>query len=166
MDPKHALLLLVFAALAAVAGCTATTGPTPPAPILTPEPVTPLATTVPVTSLPAGETARIRVDHFGMNPATGTIYEFTGSLHVSSGPYRSVQVMLRYPDGQEYTANLGGMGGANATVRSFTLFPADRYQGTNPEKIITLDNRSYGTTYRYEDGEIFWVATPGTGLPS
>lgn len=161
MNPIIACLLLVLAAgTIAFAGCTATTGPTPQAPVMTPEPVTPLTTTVPVTPLPAGEIARIRVDHFGLNPSTETVYEFVGSLHVSGGPYRSVQVILKYPDGQEYSCDLGGMGGANATRKSFSLFPADRYKGTNPEKIVFLDGRQYGTVYRYEDGVIFWIASP------
>ena len=159
------LLILLIAMTAALAGCAATTGPTPPATALTPEPITPLITAIPVTTLPAGEVARIKVDHFGMNPSTGTVYEFAGSLHVTGGPYQSVQVTLKYPDGQEYPADLGGMGGANATIKSFTIFPADRYKGTSPEKIISLDGRQYSTTYRYEDGVIFWTAAPDTMLP-
>ena len=167
MGPKSVSLPLVLVILAAViAGCTSITEPNPPATILTPEPVTSLTTVVPVTSLPSGEIARIRVDHFGMNPSTETVYEFVGSLHMSGGPWQSVQVTLKYPDGQEYPADLGGMGGANATIKSFTIFPADRYKGTNPEKIISLDGRQYGTTYRYENGNIFWIATPATALPS
>jgi len=167
MNPESGALLLVLVILAAaLGGCTATTGPAPPATILTPEPVTPLTPAVTVTPLPSGEIARIKVDHFGMNPSTETVFEFTGSLHVSGGPYRSAQVTLKYPDGQEYPADLGGMGGANATIRSFTLFPADRYKGANPEKIISLDGTQYGTTYRYENGNIFWVATSATALPS
>jgi hypothetical protein len=154
------ILLLLVAGLLALAGCTATTGPTPQAAVMTPGPVTPIKTTVPVTPLPAGEVARIRVDRFGMDPSTETVYEFVGSLHVSGGPYQSVEITVRYPDTQEYSYDLGGMGGANATLKPFSLFPADRYKGTNPEKIISLDGRRYGTIYRYEDGVIFWVASP------
>ncbi len=161
MDQKTTcILVLLLAGLLAAAGCTTTTGPTPPPVVMTPEPVTPVKTTVPVTPLPAGEIGRIRVDHFGMNPSTGTIYEFVGTLHISGGPYHAVQVILRYPDSQEYSWDMGGMGGANVTLKPFSIFPADRYKGTNPEKIIVLDGMEYTTTYRYDDGVVFWVALP------
>jgi hypothetical protein len=152
--------LILLAGLLAFAGCTATTGPTPAAAVMTPEPITPVKTTTPITPLPANEIARIKVDHFGTDPDTGTIYEFKGKVQIREGPYKSVQVHLLYPDKQEYSYDLGGMGGANATIKEFTLFPADRYKGTNPEKIIVLDGMRYGTAYKYEDGLIAWVATP------
>jgi hypothetical protein len=85
-------------------------------------------------------------------------------IHVNNGPYQSVQVILRYPDSQEYAYDAGGMGGANATLKPFSLFPADRYKGTNPEKIIVLDGKRYGTEYRYENGVIAWIATADTVL--
>jgi hypothetical protein len=69
-----------------------------------------------------------------------------------------VQVILRYPDSQEYVYDAGGMGGANATLKPFFLYPADRYQGTNPEKIVALDGRMYGTVYDYNNGAVDWVA--------
>jgi hypothetical protein len=154
------ILFLILAMLAVFSGCTATTGPTPLATVITPEPITPVKTTTLVTPLPVSEIARIKVDHFGMNPATESIYEFVGTLQVNKGPYQSVQVILRYPDSQEYAYDMGGMGGSNATLRQFSLFPADRYKGTNPEKIIALDGKRYGTVYRYEDGVLVWIATP------
>jgi hypothetical protein len=153
------VLVLCVAALAAFSGCTATTGPTPAATVLTPEPLTPVTTTIPITPLPAGEIARIKVDHFGMDPTTATVYEFVGKVQISNGVYRSVQVILLYPDSQEYSYDAGGMGGANATIKEFSLFPADRYKGTNPEKIIALDGKRYATAYKYENGAIAWVAT-------
>lgn len=160
MNPKvPAVLLLVAAVLAAFSGCAATTGPTPPATVLTPEPVTPLTTTIPLTPLPPGEIARIRVDHFGMDPTTATVYEFRGKVQIREGVYSSVQVILRYPDGQEYSSDAGSMGGTEPLIRDIALFPADRYKGTNPEKIIVIDGKRYATTYRYENGTIFWVAT-------
>jgi hypothetical protein len=158
MNLKTPSIFLIIAGLLAFSGCTATTGPTPQATVLTPEPVTPLTTTTPVTPLPAGEVARIRVDHFGMNPSTGTIYEFIGKVQVDGGTYRSVQVILRYPDSQEYAYDAGGMGGANQTIKPFFLYPADRYKGTNPEKIIVLDGKMYGTVYDYENGIVVWIA--------
>lgn len=156
------LILTILAVLGACSGCSGTTGPTPPPTILTPEPITPLGTTTLITRLPVNEIARIKVDHFGMNPSTETIYEFTGTLQVSDGPYRSVQVILRYPDSQEYVYDLGGMGGPNQTLKPFSLFPADRYKGTNPDKIIVLDGKRYSTLYRYEDGILAWIATSDT----
>jgi len=59
-----------------------------------------------------------------------------------------VPVILRYPDSQEYACDAGGMGGADATLQPFFLFPDDRYKGTNPEKIIAPDGKRYGTEYR------------------
>ena len=129
-----------------------------------PDTITPVKTTTLITPLPVNEIARIRVDHFGMNPTTETIYEFVGKVQVNNGPYQSVQVILRYPDSQEYAYDAGGMGGANATLKPFSLFPADRYKGTNPEKIIVLDGKRYGTEYRYENGVIAWIATADTVL--
>jgi hypothetical protein len=156
------LILLLLAGLVAFSGCASTTGPTPPATVMTPEPITPLKTTTLITRLPVNEIARIKVDHFGMNPSTETIYEFVGTLQVNDGPYQSVQVILRYPDGQEYAYDLGGMGGSNQTLKPFFLYPADRYKGTNPDKIIVLDGKRYATVYRYENGVIAWIATSGT----
>jgi hypothetical protein len=152
------ILLLLLTGLLAFAGCTATTGPTPAATVMTPEPLTPLTTTTPNTPLPVGEVARIKVDHFGMNPATDSIYEFVGKIQVNGGPYQSVLVILRYPDSQEYVYDAGGMGGANATLKPFFLYPADRYKGTNPEKIIDLDGKKYGTVYDYVNGIVVWIA--------
>jgi hypothetical protein len=156
----NGIFLLLLTVLLAFSGCTATTGPTPQATVMTPEPLTPLTTTTPVTPLPSSEVARIRVDHFGMNPATESIYEFVGKIQVNNGPYQSVQVILRYPDSQEYIYDAGGMGGANETLKPFYLYPSDRYKGTNPEKIIALDGKKYGTVYNYENGIVLWIATP------
>lgn len=162
----NAALTLIFtvAALAAFSGCTATTGPTPPATVLTPEPLTPLKTTTPITPLPAGEIARITVDHFGMDKTTATVYEFRGKVQIRDGRYTSVKVLLRYPDGQEYSSDAGGMGGAEAVIKEFALFPDNRYMGSNPEKIIVLDGKKYTTAYRYENGAIAWVATADNSL--
>jgi hypothetical protein len=152
------ILFILLAGLLAFSGCTATTGPTPQATVMTPEPVTPLTTTTPITPLPVGEAARIKVEHFGMDPSAGTIYEFIGKVQVSGGPYQSVQVILRYPDSQEYAYDVGGMGGANQTIKPFFLYPADRYKGTNPEKIIVLDGKKYGTVYDYDNSIVVWIA--------
>lgn len=158
------LLILLLAGLAVFSGCTGTTGALPPTTVLTPDPITPLTTAPLVTQLPVNEIARIKVDHFGMNPATESIYEFVGKIQVNEGVYQSVQVILRYPDSQEYTYDAGGMGGSNQTLKPFSLFPADRYRGTNPEKIIALDGKRYGTVYWYENGSIAWVATTGSTI--
>ena len=158
------ILILTVAALAAFSGCAATTGPTPPATVLTPEPLTPLTTTTPITPLPVGEIARIKVDHFGMDMTTATVYEFRGKVQVRDGAYNAVQVVIRYPDSQEYSFDAGGMGGTEPVIREFALFPADRYKGTNPDKIIVLDGKRYATTYRYENGAIAWVATTDNPL--
>ncbi len=152
------ILLLLIAGLVAFSGCTATTGPTPQATVMTPEPVTPLTTTTLITPLPVNEIARIKVDHFGMNTATENVYEFIGRVQVSGGPYQSVKVILRYPDTQEYVYDAGGMGGSNATLKPFYLYPDDRYKGRNPEKIISLDGKQYGTKYRTENMVDYWIA--------
>ncbi len=151
-------ILILLAVLAAFSGCTATTGPTPQATVMTPEPVTPLRTATLITALPVNEIARIKVDHFGMNPATENVFEFIGKLQVSGGPYQSVQVILRYPDTQEYAYDLGGMGGSNETLKPFFLYPDERYKGTNPEKIIVLDGKQYGTKYHTENLLDYWIA--------
>ncbi|HSA37746.1 MAG TPA: hypothetical protein P5013_02500 [Methanoregula sp.] len=158
------LLIFLLAGLAVFSGCTGTTGASPPAAVLTPDTITPLTTAPLVTKLPVNEIARIKVDHFGMNPATESIYEFVGKVQVNEGVYQSVQVILRYPDSQEYSYDAGGMGGSNQTLKPFSLFPAERYKGTNPEKIIVLDGKRYGTFYRYENGAIAWVATTGSSI--
>lgn len=165
MKPKAIFIILtIVAMLVVLSGCTATTGPTPQTTVLTPEPLTPLTTTTPITPLPTNEIARIKVDHFGMDTTTATVYEFRGKVQVRDGAYTSVQVVLRYPDSQEYSFDAGGMGGANPVIREFALFPADRYKGASPEKIIVLDGKRYATTYLYENGAIAWVATPDNPL--
>jgi len=158
------MLLIVLTGLVASSGCSSSSGTVPKETVMVPDTITPVKTTTLITPLPVNEIARIRVDHFGMNPTTATIYEFVGKVQVNNGPYQSVQVILRYPDSQEYAYDAGGMGGANATLKPFSLFPADRYKGTNPEKIIALDGKRYGTVYRYENGVIAWIATTGTVL--
>lgn len=161
MTPKTiCILLLILTGLVAFSGCTGSTGAVPPTTVLTPDPITPVKTTMIVTRLPVSEIARIEVDHFGMNPATESIYEFVGKVQVNDGVYQSVQVILRYPDTQEYSFEAGGMGGANATIRQFFLYPSDHYIGTNPEKIIALDGKRYSTVYRYEKGVLAWITTP------
>ena len=152
------ILLILLSGLVAFSGCTATTGPAPEATTMTPDTTTPVRTTTIVTRAPTDEIARITVDHFGLDPSTGDVYEFVGKVQVSNGVYQSVQVILRYPDGQEYAFDAGGMGGSNATIKQFSLFPDDRYNGTNPQKVIALDGKRYGTVYRYENGVLAWVA--------
>ncbi len=168
MNPRIVglILILLLAGLVACSGCTATTGPTPQATVLTPEPVTPLTMATILNRLPIAETARITVDHFGLDPAAEDVYEFVGKIQVNDGVYQSVQVVLHYPDGQDYVYDAGGMGGSNATLKSFTIFPADRYMGTSPEKIIVLDGKRYGTVYRYENGILAWIATSDTLMAS
>lgn len=153
------IFLLILAGLVAFSGCTSLTGPVPQTTVMTPDTITPVKTTTLVTPLPVNEVARITVDHFGMNPSTETVYEFVGKVQVDDGVYQSVQVILRYPDTQEYTYDAGGMGGANATLKPFYLYPADRYKGTNPGKIIALDGKRYGTVYNYDKGVTTWIAT-------
>ena len=97
------ILLVLLAGLAAFSGCTGTPGAFPPTTVMTPDTITPLTTATLVTRLPSNEIARIKVDHFGMNPATESIYEFVGRVQVNDGVYQSVQVTLRYPDSQECT---------------------------------------------------------------
>ncbi|MGB9177174.1 MAG: hypothetical protein WCB46_10630 [Methanoregula sp.] len=155
------ILLLILAGLVAFSGCSAP-GPTPQTTLMAPEPISPVKTMTPATLLPVGEIARIQVDYFGMDPSTGTVYEFRGNVMVDDGVYQSVQVILRYPDTQEYAYDAGGMGGANVTLKPVYLYPADRYTGTNPRKIITLDGKRYGTVYHYENGVTEWVATTDT----
>lgn len=160
MNPeKFAVIFLLITVLAACSGCTGSSGTTPPTKVLTPDTITPVKTPATlVTLLPSGEVARMTVEHFGMNPATENIYEFIGKVQIDDGPYRSVRVILRYPDTQEYAYDAGGMGGSNATVKPFYLYPDNRYMGTNPEKIIELDGKQYATVYRYENGVLAWVA--------
>jgi hypothetical protein len=158
---KTSLLFILIIMSAAFSNCTGSSGSSTRIPVVTPDPITPLRTTTPVTLFPVGEIARVRVDHFGMNPATETIFEFVGTVMVNSGVFRSVQVILRYPDSQEYIFDAGGMGGANPTAKAFSLYPADRYKGKNPEKIIVLDGIRYWTVYRYENGGLSWIAMAG-----
>ena len=159
MDLKTTcILLLIIAGMAAFPGCTGTTGPAQ-TPVLTPDTITLVKAPTLLTPVPAPEIARITVDHFGMNPSTGSIYEFVGMVQVNGGVYRSVKVILRYSDTQEYAYDAGGMGGSNQTIKPFSLFPDDRYKGTNPEKIIVLDGKRYITEYRYENGVLAWIAT-------
>jgi hypothetical protein len=158
------MVLIILTGLATFSGCTSAPGAAPQKTVMVPDTITPVKTPTLITPLPLSEIARIRVDHFGMNPATETIYEFVGKVQVNNGPFRSVQVILLYPDSQEYAYDAGGMGGANATLKPFSLFPADRYKGTNPEKIIALDGKRYATAYKYEKGMIAWVATTDNPL--
>jgi len=152
-------VLLALAAAAVFAGCAGMTGPTPQPSVPTPEPVTPLQTMTVVTALPVTERARITVGFFGLDPAAADVYEFIGNLQVAGGPYTDARVILRYPDGQEYADDLGGMGGSEPTRKPFFIYPDTRYMGTNPEKIVALDGRRYPAEYRYENGVLVWIVT-------
>jgi hypothetical protein len=164
MDLKTiGIILLIIAAMAAFSGCTGTTGPAQQTPVLTPDSITPVRTSTLVTAIPANEIAQIKVNTFGLDPSNGDIYEFLGTVQVNEGTYQSVQVILRYPDSQEYVYDAGGMGGSNQTIKPFFLYPSDHYMGTNPEKIIALDGNRYTTVYRPENGvPAAWIATPDT----
>jgi hypothetical protein len=134
-------------------------------PTVTPLATAPVLTPVLETALPRVELARLQVDHFGLDPSGGNVYEFTGKVSISSGVYRSVAIIIRYPDGQEYSYDAGGMGGSNATIKPFFLYPGDHYRGQDPQKIIQLDSKRYGTVYRYENGVLAWVVATNTVLP-
>jgi hypothetical protein len=56
------------------------------------------------------------------------------------------------------------MGGANATIKPFYIYPDKRYNGKDFEKIIVLDGKKYGTQYNYDKGAIAWIATTGNSL--
>jgi len=168
MNPEiHRILLsLIVILLVVSSGCTTTTAPAPQTTVPVEDTIMPHPTATLVTRVPESEVARIVVGHFGMDPSTETVYEFVGTVGIGGGVYRSVEVVLRYPDTQEYVYEAGGMGGANQTIKPVFLFPADRYRGTNPEKIVVLDGKRYGTVYRYENGVLAWVATSDTLIPA
>ena len=133
-------------------------------PTETPLATAPVPTPVLETAVPRVELARLQVDQFGLDPSAGNVYEFTGKVSISSGVYRSVVIIIRYPDRQEYSYDAGGMGGSNATIKPFFLHPGDHYRGQNPQQIIQLDNQRYGTVYRYENGMLTWIVTTDTVL--
>ena len=164
MDLKTTcIILLIIVAMTAFSGCTGTTGPAPQTPVLTTGTITPVMTSILVTAVPANEIAQIMVNNFGLDPSNGDIYEFLGTVQVNEGAYQSVQVILRYPDSQEYVYDVGGIGGSNKTIKPFFLYPSDHYMGTNPEKIIALDGKRYSTVYRPENGvSAAWIATTDT----
>jgi hypothetical protein len=85
-------------------------------------------------------------------------------VSVYNGVYDAVRVIIMYADGQHYSYDAGGMGGSNATVKPFYLFPDKRYAGQNPEYYIQLGDTVYSTQYEYGNGGIIRIATSADAL--
>jgi len=158
MNGIGGILMVVIVAILVTGGCMNAAAPSPeavPTAKITPAP---LPSQVVVTETPRIELARLQVDQYGLDPTGGDVFEFTGKVSIGSGTYRSVMVIIRYSDGQEYSTDAGGMGGSNATIQPFFIYPGKHYLGQEPERIIQLDGRRYSTDYRYENGTLYWVA--------
>ena len=155
------IFCFVLAAILITSGCLQAPAGSPVVSVPTETPLAPIPVPTPVleTAVPRIEFARLQVDHFGLDPTAGDVYEFLGKVSIGPGAYNSVKVIVRYNDGQEYSYDAGAMGGSNVTIKPFFLYPGDHYRGQNPQKIIQLDNQRYGTVYRYENGIQVWVAT-------
>jgi len=118
-----------------------------------------------ITAAPATELARIREESLGVGSGSGDVYQFLGSISISGGEYRSVDAILQYPDGTNYTFHAGSMGGANPVVKDIILYPDSRYQGQTPEYFISLDGKEYATVYQYTGGTIYRIATTDSAVP-
>jgi hypothetical protein len=158
------LILLSF-----IAGCTSTNSPgtvvaTTPFPATGVTTPTEVSGTV-ITAIPSTELARIQQDLLGVASGTGSLYQFKGKLTTDGGTYKSVRVIMRYPDGQQYVFDAGNMGGASPTVKSFALFPDSSYQGQVAKYFIRLDGNEYATVYQYTDGTIYRIATSDSAVP-
>ena len=105
-------------------------------------PPTIIPTTV-VTPVPTFEIASLQSEGFGYDPTTSIVYEFNGVLRTYEGVYQDVMVILRYPDKDEYSLDLGGMGGANFTKRDVQIVLNDRVRNMTPRFFIQLDKTEY-----------------------
>ena len=108
--------------------------------ITTPVPET---TVLMVTPEPPREIASLVSEGIGYDPTTMTSWEFNGKLAVNYGVYQSVVVTLRYPDKDEYSLDLGGMGGANFTKRDVQVIMNPRVEKMVPRYFIRLDSTEY-----------------------
>jgi len=155
------LFFVLLLVMLVSAGCVGSQTPAQSSKNETPVPVslTPTAHDTPNLNVPliSVELANIQSPGFTMDP-TGITYEFFGKVAITSGTYNSVKVILRYPDGTEYSYDAGGMGGSNATRKDFTLFPDKSYKNQTPAYFIKLDSILYSTVYRYDNGGIMRVA--------
>lgn len=95
------------------------------------------------TPVPTHAIAVIHSEGFGYDPTTETAYQTNGDLFIESGKYDSVQVLVRYPDNDVYTLDLGGMGGANYTRKEFKIILSDRVKNQTPGFFIRLDAHEY-----------------------
>ena len=118
-----------------------------------------------ITAVQATELARIREESLGVASGTGSVYRFLGSISISGGAYRSVDAILQYPDGTEYTFHAGSMGGASPVVKNIILYPDSMYLGQTPKYLISLDGKEYATAYQYTDGIIYRIATTDSAVP-
>ena len=148
-----------------IAGCTSTN----PVGIAaaTPSPAVPETTmtygTV-ITAIPSVEIARIQQDILGVPGGHGSVFQFGGKITINGGVYHAVGLIMRYPDGTEYSFDAGSMGGASPVVRNFVIYPDSRYQNQVPAYFITLDGKNYATVYRYTDGTIFRIASSDSAV--
>jgi hypothetical protein len=159
--------LLIF--ITGITGCTSTNSPVSPVattsvPAVAMTQPTAASGTV-ITAVPVTELARIQQDLLGLGSGSGSLYQLQGRLSISGGAYKSVRVIMRYPDGTEYVSDAGSMGGASPVLKTFTIYPDSRYEGQAPEFFISLDGTRYEATYRYTDGKIFRIATSDTAVP-
>jgi len=159
-----ALVVILLAGTILAAGCIGSTvdpGPThqPSVTKPTPQPLSPL-----VTRSPQRDLADILTDGSGFG--SRSIYQYTGKISVLNNTFPSVRILLRYPDGREYTFDAGAMGGSHASKQPFVIFPDDQYRGQVPQYIVLLDGNRYATTYHYADGITHRVATSGSLIPT
>jgi hypothetical protein len=129
---------------------------------LAPLPLTPVPAPVVVTAAAPTELAVIQSQGAGLNPGTGYVFEYPGNIEVVNGVYNSVEIVIRYSNGNEYRFDAGGMGGANLTLKPYDIFPPPSYLGQYPENFIILDGMRYSTIHQYTNGADWWVATSGT----
>jgi len=95
------------------------------------------------TPIPTYTIAYIESEGFTVDPTTNTIYQLNGKVYTSSGRYDNVEIILRYPNNEEFSQSVGGMGGANATVKEFKVILNDRVKKLVPDYFIKLNGKEY-----------------------
>jgi hypothetical protein len=103
-----------------------------------------------VTPVPLQAVAHIVSEGFGFDPTSNIVYQMNGDVEIETGIYKSVVVILRYPDQDSYQIDVGGMGGSNMTKKDIKIILNERVFNQTPGYFIRLDSTEYPATFTSE----------------
>ena len=117
--------------------------------------ITRIITVATPTPRPTYKVASVTNGQFSLDPTTNTIYQFNGNMVISRGAYEDVVIILRYPNYEEFSYDIGAMGGSNFTNKEFKVILNDRVKKLVPKYFVKLDGKEYPAETISTKGSIF-----------